>query len=1009
MKNEQLVEMVNLDGDMMTQDQSDIDLIKKSNDKSGLGLSPQPLDDMPEEANLVEMEEDVLTEVSVCELGTFDLKINYDSRFYKVLKTKQEMKEEKFGKINENLCQVNLIDFLNTKNIYDYNFKNFTKIQDILVYLSKEINEYNNFNLLDPKENEIALEAKQKNADPKALILEYRNTSNSFINLIQKNHCISNNFLAAFDMNRNYQEKKKTYELELIKNILKRFEDPEKKKEIIANNHMDMYEKIKTRSESVLKSYENYQNTKFGDISGMKSEAYGILAEFANSIKKDSERENKSITELKKTLTYTLWKKRFSELINIWELYSSNGIELRFTYKYIIMKNFINSRAYERMNNIQKIEAKHENEIYKWLYGQDEDPFRTISIYQSKSGIRTIINLILTFSYIFTTFVICLRFWIPGFDSQSLRSIDRICDIFFLIDMMFLIRTIYRDKANNDVEDLSLIFERYTNNFMMIDLFTIIPWEVFIRQTFLYDPVRLIRNISKLLRFPKISMFLAPLETTTLANTYRLLKIIIFFLICVLWLGSLIVGNVTESLITNAFAWECYTRNMNPSKSTMISSCAFLMATYHGPYMIIGRDSSYQLGTNQVYPTGEYILFIIEYTIGLIVNTYILGGITEILKNLNQGENFFTAKTDMLVEHMVFYDVSPQTQIDLKVYYDYLWQRHKDIIYGKRHFAILSRSLRERFEILNLPNNKYYLAKFYNLNLGSNKLVGKILMNLEKKILFPYEILFEEGSVCKGLYVLLNGDVELVTVNLTNVPSQKYCVDLAKILLQSKTKEKEDKDVKQSKLEKLDEQFSIIFPLTSVLIKTGRIWQRCYSEEFSDLLFLPITTFDELVENFPIEIHSLKHVMFEEVTQKKIFDNEKLFQVVCTHSSRSIGKYYEKEFSKINIWIPIAIPISQRKIANNYVDCFMKKVRNQYREINLSADLNISLMGNYITRLLQKNNTKKNEVEVKAAATGKSDRLEILKGEFGNIEGLVQEISSLMKPPKTSQENLIKY
>ena len=100
---------------------------------------------------------------------------------------------------------------------------------------------------------------------------------------------------------------------------------------------------------------------------------------------------------------------------------------------------------------------------------------------------------------------------------------------------------------------------------------------------------------------------------------------------------------------------------------------------------------------------------------------------------------------------------------------------------------------------------------------------------------------------------------------------------------------------------KLSEEFSVIFPLTSVLIKTGRIWQRSYSEEFSDLLFLPIETFDELVENFPIEIHTLKHAMFEEITQKKVFANEKLFKVVGTHSSRSTGKYYEKEFNLISL------------------------------------------------------------------------------------------------------------
>jgi len=53
-------------------------------------------------------------------------------------------------------------------------------------YLSKEINEYQNFLLLDSVENSIQFEEKMKNSDPKSFVEEYLNTSNSNINLIQK-------------------------------------------------------------------------------------------------------------------------------------------------------------------------------------------------------------------------------------------------------------------------------------------------------------------------------------------------------------------------------------------------------------------------------------------------------------------------------------------------------------------------------------------------------------------------------------------------------------------------------------------------------------------------------------------------------------------------------------------------------------------------------------------------------------------------------------------------------
>ena len=83
----------------------------------------------------------------------------------------------------------------------------------------------------------------------------------------------------------------------------------------------------------------------------MKASASDMLKEFILNLK-ENERTGKTNVELKKSLTYTAWKKKFSELINIWELYESNGIEMKFTYKYLILKKFFISRAQKRFRRL---------------------------------------------------------------------------------------------------------------------------------------------------------------------------------------------------------------------------------------------------------------------------------------------------------------------------------------------------------------------------------------------------------------------------------------------------------------------------------------------------------------------------------------------------------------------------------------------------------------------------------------------------------------------------------
>jgi len=398
-------------------------------------------------------------------------------------------------------------------------------------------------------------------------------------------------------------------------------------------------------------------------------------------------------------------------------------------------------------------------------------------------------------------------------------------------------------------------------------------------------------------------------------------------------------------------------------------------------------------------PTIEYFLVIVSYLIGQFMVSFVYGGVASIILNLNQAQNFFSKKVEMLNEHMSFYGVCAETQNDVRTFYNYLWQRHKDIIYSKYHFDLLTESLREKFEKLNLPTNEAYLGKFYKLNIVNTKMIGQILMYLKKKILYPYEILFEERSVTKGLYILLNGEIEMINLKIPNMAGSTNFVDYGSVIREIDKYREDKKNNEPNVVDLWDrEDLSIVFPLISCLIKTGRNYQRCFSRDFTDLLFLPIESFDNVVFNFPVEMHILKHNVMQFIDQKKLFDNEILFKMLTTHSSRSIGSFYEKEYNKHNLWIPIPIPISQRKIAKNYFSSFVKKVKNQYREIIISGDINITLNGFTISMLMSKKDEKTPDlINIQEELDKKAKNLDPIEDIKDKTKKVVKLVDVIMK------------
>ena len=783
-----------------------------------------------------------------------------------------------------------------------------------------------------------------------------QNTKNSFIYIDQIKNINEENLKLAIYKNLDYQISKKRYELTILKYLVDKFIKYKKGESFC--EAIPCYEKLYKTSKQFLEDLDKKQalNSPINTYEvAFKAKKYIKLFIEELTLFNDTQYAAKEESGLV-CVNYPKWKKYICEIVNIWDFYSNNGQEMKLGPRYLGVKKYLTVRQFLRQN-INKIDSGgiKKNKI--------SDLYKPHFVLLRDDLVRIIIDLLTVFFLFFSIIYSPLKVFL-GYYNNSNNVLAKLTDIFFFIEIFFNIRTAYNDKSNNIIYDTNLIFVNYLFGLCFFDLIITIPFEVFlINKKKIFIICQTSRITLNFIRIVKLFPIMSKIEQTKAMSYFRLLKLCIVFFIFAHWMGCILYFISETSLLWNILNKTCYINYSDSSKQGIKYKCQYLYSLYQGIYILANQYTSEMTVASNLASSKEYLVFIIEYQIGQILAAYIFGAMTSLINNINQAENFFTDKIDMLNEHMSFYEISMETQNDIRVYYSYLWQRHRDMIYGKQHFNLLSLSLREKFEVMNLKESEIYLARFYNLNLGNPKLVLKILMNLTKVIIFPYEILFEEGIVSKGVYILYNGEVNLSSSISQSFPEFKLKISDEIISEMKKNKLKNNEDFPTNKLKLLDESLSFVFPLLPAFIKTGRNWQTCSSTDFSDLLFLPMKDFDEILKIFPVEMHTLKQRLLNFVVEFKLFEFDEIFSKLTLHSSRSsIKSNFEKKYNKYNIWIPIPIPISQKKIAKNYVSCFMKKIKNHTREIIFSGDIDIGFNANVICQILNNKEKKENVV-----------------------------------------------
>lgn len=991
-----------------------VNLQKRSFRQDNYNSNESSYDSDNKNDSIIKEQEDSSNEDSI-ESDEISEEENNDFGFYEILNEEEYANDPKYLNNINNFLKINTIpksfNFEKKRKAYKQVYsdcKKIDSISDLIETFSKINNDYQeieipdislilNDDTKDPKDI-VSLDDKNLKLHDKKEILNnivetetelYLNTMNSYILEDQRNLILQNNYAQAKDLNFKYQRKKLLYEANLVEFLVQKYSS-DNANLIFINSF-----------ENLKKSTEKFRN-KLSQLrsNASKETCLDLCDQGKNYLSTFIRQINKEMTEKAKKQEYEKnfekWKLKLSELVNIWDLNTKEGIQLKFPHKYLILKKFIMRRSFMQQNNIDFIKEEADNSnIFSQLLGsqlkliglgeKESKTYATSLIFFSDTN-KIIFDIIFALTLIYSYITVPMRIFM-GFDNEYFNILEKYVDLVFYIEMCLNFRTIYTDKFNEAVKDINNITKNYIYSYFITDFISSVPWQLlFISSKRSYSAVKAVVNCLKLFRIIKLAPVFDKLnQIKSIANWFRLVKLFIVYFFMAHWSACIMYTMINDSIEWGNMINSCYSIYNDTNKYSLNKSCRFVLSFYNGSYFITGQITENVTAGDTLQPTSEYVFLIVAFIIGQILSAYIFGGMASVIQSLNDGEKVFTDKIDIIMGHMLFYNVSTQVTKDVKIYYDYLWQRHKDLISGKGNFYLLSKSLREKFERLNLPGNEIYLAKFINLNSGSSKLVGNILMGLEKQIMFPFEILFEEGSITKGLYILLNGDIELTNKLIPNVMKESYKVEMGSVMQQMKDKNKDNY--------KLQDKDSVIFPLVPAFIKTGRNYQICFSRNFTDVLFLPLEKFNEILVNFPIEMHVLRHSVMAEVAKNKLFENKFAFEVISQHSSRSVGKYYEKEFNKFSIWIPIPIPISQRKIAKNYIKSFMNKVRNQWKEIILSGDLNINLGSHLIVNIIKNKEMKNYDLGVNKNVSN-VEKLKILSRNLMQLGNMYEEFSN---------------
>ena len=616
---------------------------------------------------------------------------------------------------------------------------------------------------------------------------------------------------------------------------------------------------------------------------------------------------------LQKERLYYNWKQNFGKLVTLWDFKKSFRLENKLNIKYLKVKflllKLFRIKEKERLFTYFPKEEEAKSFLSLGKFNNEGDSYPRVS-FLVDSYSTVFLDFAVDATILFQIFMLPINY-VLNVNSSNLSMVEQICNILYFVDCLRRFRTLSQDEMKNQDNNLKKPFDMNIGSFSFIlDLISLLPLEVFFSRgnPDIKNTGVIFCKFLVLLRFARFGRSFLFLNTTKYAVVFRLLKLMGQFVFFIHWLGLYLLIYFKDELYSGNLEPSCDTNN---PITQYTKYCLYVEALYSGSFVVPGKTLLAWGYFDQFRTTTQYFFLFIVFLVGQINTATVFGSVSELISNLNQAENKFQEINDNHRITGFYYKFDKEMFDEVQLYYEYIWLKHREKIFGMEIFDNLSPILMRRYLKELISDSYLYLLKdFIILKKRKNKFMTFIINNITKQITSPYERIVTQGEVIKGLYILSNGNI-FFEDEKTKRKDLSGEIKIYQKLIGEKLTYIADKLYDKY----VDDK--ICFPLDSLFLKTGRALQTYYSKYFADFYFLPIEVFDnQLIDKYPAEMMELS-IKAKKEGLAKLGKDFNLFKLISNYSSRSTGKYYEPEFNDLNIWIEIKQSFPKLKLKTN--------------------------------------------------------------------------------------------
>lgn len=622
------------------------------------------------------------------------------------------------------------------------------------------------------------------------------------------------------------------------------------------------------------------------------------------------------------TKLYLSWKIQLGQLVAAWDFQRKLGITTKYSLKTLVLKCIIeklfNAKEKGKVFNFELQKRQKDSNILDLI------PIEIVATTDNPrlsfvpDGQFTIVLCLIFDISLWFTFIIMPIIFILKIDILILNVLNILGSCVYFLFIIKRFRDMVLDNMSNLEKDLNKAFYATTQDiYILIDLLTVIPFDILFSEGTPDNPdnAYLIWKFFWLLRFRRVGQSVIFLEKTKYAVELRLLILLAKFILVAQWMGLFFYRLFESELI---------------SKLPNIKDNIYMNSLYIGGYILPGKSIISLDIISSTLSAFQFTYVFFAFFLGQIITANVFSNVSDIIKSMNESENRYMEIWDdhRLIDH--FFKLDQDTSNIVQSYYQYIWLKHREAIYGRSLFGNLSKKMKYEFNLSFIPSYEILIQDFMLLSSSNNKFVTYTVSVLQKYIGIPYERLCVQGKLIKGLFFLYNGTVYCSDeLNKSSEKDKKGLSDLSlnkdskkrldledsfsnsKLEMQEILKDRNSKVIKKDLLTK---EHKTMFPIDSLFIKTGRAVETVYCKTYCDLFLIPLKVFDEnFFLNFRNEMHKLSNIA-RKYGEKKIGNDSSLLRLILEHSSRSKDHYYEERYTTANMWIKIMFYIPQFKI-----------------------------------------------------------------------------------------------